>query len=225
MRFWCPRTLALRLWRTMALGQQNQSREPNRHPKMSPLDQASPRARITGTVYLLYFVAAISAQILITRRFTASGAVMNLFADGLYIALTFLLYHMFRPVSRTISLIAALFSLAGCGVMMMTQLHPNSSPVNPLIFFGPFCVFLGYLILRSIFLPRLFGILLILAGLAWVIYPLPGLPHAVLLSIQGLGIMAEALLMLWLVTRGVPEEQWRAQRERPHAQVVKREGR
>src|SRR6202034_3043649 len=198
--------------RTIAPGGQNELREPDGDLKMSQVNQASPHARITGAVYLLYFVAAISAQVLITQRFTASGKAINLFANGLYIALTFLLYRMFQPVSRTISLIAALFSLAGCVAMIAAQWRLVGLQLSPLIFFGPFCILLGYLILRSTFIPRPLGALLILAGLAWVIYLLPGLPKAVLVAIQALGIIAEMLLMLWLVTKGVPKEQWRAQR-------------
>ncbi len=136
---------------------------------------------------------------------------MNLLADALYLALNFLLYRLFRPVSRTISLIAALFSLTGCVVMIAAQWHLVESQLNSLIFFGPFCCLLGYLILRCTFIPRTLGVLLILAGLAWTIYPLPGLPRAVLVSIQALGIMAEGLLMSWLVVRGVSNEQWWAQ--------------
>lgn len=180
--------------------------------KMRQTSEASPHARITGAVYLLYFVAAISAQVLLTQRFVATGKAINLFADGLYLALTFLLYRMFQPVSRTISLIAALFSLAGCVVMIAAQWHLVGSQLNPLIFFGPFCTLLGYLILRSTFITRPLGVLLILAGFAWAIYLLPGLPKAVLVSIQGLGVVAEGLFMLWLVVRGVPKEQWRVQR-------------
>ena len=174
---------------------------------------SSPHGRMTGTVYLLYFAAAISAQALLrTRSFTATGTAINLLADGLYLALTLLLYRIFEPVSRTLSLIAALLSLAGCVVMIAAQWHLIGSQLNPLIFFGPFCILLGYLILRSIFIPHPLGLLLILAGSAWVIYLLPGLPKAVLLFIQALGILAEALLMLWLVVRGVPQELWSAQR-------------
>ena len=176
------------------------------------IEQASPRARLTGTVYLLYFVTAILAQILLTRGFTAVGQSVNLLADALYIAVTLLLFRMFLPVSRAISLIAALLSLAGCAVTIPAQFHLVGLQFSPLVFFGPFCILLGYLILRCIFLPHVFGILLILAGLAWGIYALAELPRTVLLSIQGLGILAEALLMLWLLVKGIPTEQWWAQR-------------
>lgn len=172
------------------------------------LENASPLARITGAVYLLYFVAAISAQLLTVRGSSATRLTLNLVADALYLAVTVMFYRLFRPVSRGISLIAAVFSLTGCAVMILAQLHFVDPRLSPLIFFGPFCVLIGWLILRSIFLPKLLGILLILAGLGWIIYPIPGLPHALTLAIQVLGIFAEGLLMLWLLAKGIPEQRW-----------------
>lgn len=36
-----------------------------------------------------------------------------------------------------------------------------------LVFFGFSCLFLGYLVFKSIFLPRFLGVLMAFAGLAW----------------------------------------------------------
>ena len=171
----------------------------------------SPHARITGAVYLLYFIFAILAQLLISRRLTSAGEALNLMADGLYVAVTLLFYRLFRPVNQRLSLTAALLSLAGCALTVLAQLHLISRDSIPLIFFGPFCILLGFLIVRSIFLPRFLGALLMLAGLGWILYLLPGLPHAVLGPIEALGILAEGLLMLWLLVAGIKPETWRYQ--------------
>jgi hypothetical protein len=168
----------------------------------------SPRARITGVVYLLYFVLAILGQLLINRGLSSPGEALNLLSDVIYVAVTLLFYRLFRPVSQRLSLIAALFSLAGCALTALTQLHLVSGSI-PLIFFGPFCILLGYLVLRSVFLPRFLGVLLMLAGIGWVLYLLPGLPHVVLGPIEVLGISAEGLLMLWLLVAGIRPEKWR----------------
>lgn len=168
----------------------------------------SPRARTTGVVYLLYFVFAILAQSLVSRRLATAGEALNLFADGLYVAVTLLLYRLFRPVSRRLSLIAALFSLAGCALTVLTQMHLISPVSVPLLFFGPYCILLGMLILRSTFLPRFLGVLLILAGIGWLLYLMPGLPHALFRLIEVLGILAEGILMLWLVVAGIKSEKW-----------------
>jgi hypothetical protein len=169
-----------------------------------------PRARIAGLIYLLYFLTAIVAASMAGRGFVLSGKVINLIAYAFYIAVTLLFYALFKPVSKMVSLLAAVVSLAGCAVSVLNLFHV-ASRVNPLFFFGPYCLLLGYLILRSTFLPRVLGVLLVLAGVGWLMFLWP--PVALTLStyIEVVGIVAEAGLMLWLVARGVNVERWRAQ--------------
>jgi hypothetical protein len=69
----------------------------------------------------------------------------------------------------------------------------------------------GCLILRSTFLPRILGALLVLAGIGWIAYLSPVVANALSNWIKGLGILAEASLMLWLVARGVNERRWQEQ--------------
>jgi Domain of unknown function (DUF4386) len=179
---------------------------------MERIREALPRrkARITGVVYLLYFLTAITAQFLIGRKVTAYGNATNLIATGCYVILTLLFYFMFKPVNRSLSLLAALFSLAGCAVMSVGLFYP-STPISPLLFFGPYCLLIGYLIFRSRFLPRALGVLMALAGLGWMAFLLPTLPHYLSLAIEGLGILAEASLMLWLIVMGVNIQGWKEQ--------------
>jgi hypothetical protein len=101
-------------------------------------DQKTPaslyfRARIVGIVYLLYFVTAFVGQGFIqqvgisgsdaartTKNLVAheaafrAGIAFGLISLALYITLTALFYQVFRPVSRTLSLLAAFFGLVGC---------------------------------------------------------------------------------------------------------------
>jgi hypothetical protein len=74
----------------------------------------SPRARITGAVYLLYFLTAVSAETLVGPGRLVLYDAVNLVAYAFYISVTLLFYWMFKPVNRGLSLLAALFSLAGC---------------------------------------------------------------------------------------------------------------
>ncbi len=93
-----------------------------------------PRARVTGVFYLLYFLTAVSGELLIRgiivsgdpaataanilaheRLFRLSAAVA-LIATALYIAVTVLFYGLFKPVNKTVSLLAAFFSLVGCAI-------------------------------------------------------------------------------------------------------------
>ncbi len=178
----------------------------NRLGRASP----RPRARIIGVVYLLYFLTAILAQFLVGRKLVAYGNATNLIATGCYVVLTLLFYFMFKLVNRNLSLLAALFSLAGCVVMSVGLFYP-SMPISPLLFFGPYCLLIGYLIFKSTFLPRVLGVLMASAGLGWLAFLLPTLPHYLSLSIEGLGILAEASLMIWLIVVGVNAQQWKEQ--------------
>jgi Domain of unknown function (DUF4386) len=170
-----------------------------------------PRARITGVVYLLYFLTAIFATILVGRKLIAYGNAINLIATGWYVILTLLFYAMFKPVSRSLSLLAALISLVGCVVMTLGLFPLVSLPISPLLFFGPYCLLIGYLIFRSTFLPRIFGVLMALAGVGWLAFLSPHLAHSLSLCIEGLGILAEASLMLWLLVMGVNVRRWKEQ--------------
>jgi len=130
------------------------------------ITESSPcfRARMTGAVYLLYFLTAVSAALV--GGWPRLSLAVNLIAAALYVIVTLLFYAMFKPVSRGLSLIAALLSLAGCAMTVLGLFHP--SPLNPLVFFGPYCLLIGYLIMRSFFLPRILGVLMKFAGLGWL---------------------------------------------------------
>ena len=61
---------------------------------------------------------------------------------------------------------------------------------------------IGFLIYRCGFLPRILGVLMLLAGAGWLVFLSP-LAHYVSAPVEVLGILAELLLMLWLLVRGV----------------------
>lgn len=105
--------------------------------------EISPRAmaRITGLCYLLTVVAGIIAQGFISERVVVSGdaaatasnilARLPLYRLGFTIyliemaaqvATTVLFYHLLKPVSRTASLLAAVFSLVGCTIKTLSRL-------------------------------------------------------------------------------------------------------
>src|ERR1700761_8336305 len=83
----------------------------------------SPKARITGVIYLLYFLTAVFAQLLAGRGFAVYSDAANLIADACYIAVTLLFYFMFKPVSRNLSLLAAILSLVGCVITILSVFH------------------------------------------------------------------------------------------------------
>jgi hypothetical protein len=72
-----------------------------------------------------------------------------------------------------------------------------------LVFFAFYCLLIGFLTLRSTFLPRFLGVLLLAAGLGWLTYLAPPLAAQLSPYPQILGFVAEASLMLWLLVIGV----------------------
>jgi Domain of unknown function (DUF4386) len=79
-----------------------------------------------------------------------------------------------------------------------------------LTFFGVFCALIGYLIVRSKFLPVILGLLMIVAGVTYWINSFRlflGLPIP---YIQWVTLIAELSLALWLLVAGVNEAKWRA---------------
>jgi len=98
-----------------------------------------PHARLTGIVYLLYFLTAVLAAILAGHKLVAYGIATNLIATSCYLVLTLLFYGLFKPVSRLFSLIGALFGLTGCIVMTLGFFPRVSLPISPFLFFGPYC--------------------------------------------------------------------------------------
>ena len=220
-----------------------------------------PRARTTGVVYFLYFLTAISALLFVKglvvpgdAAVTANnilahepsfrlGFAVGLIGTALYIALTILLYYLFEPVNRRVSLLAASFSLVGCAIQAFGSLFqlaplvvlgnsPNLSAFNAeqrqtlallflnlnvqasyiyLVLFGLFDVLIGYLILRSTFLPRVLGAMMALAGLGWLTFLSPSFANYLSPYNLALGFLAELALMLWLLLKGVNVQQWKEQ--------------
>jgi hypothetical protein len=167
----------------------------------------SPKARLTGVIYLLYFLVAIFAQVMGQHKLLLLSNATNVISFILYLILSVLFFFMFRPVNRFISFIAAIVSAAGC-VIGTIELFYTTLQISPLWFFGPYCLLIGYLVFRSTFLPQILGMLMMLAGIGWLIYLSP-LEKYLALYIEILGILAEASLMLWLIVKGVNKLRWK----------------
>jgi hypothetical protein len=153
-----------------------------------------------------------------------------------YIAVTALFYQLFRPVNKTVSLGAAFFSIVGCtAVAMSAALYAAPSlligtttlfsaaqtqaVVGVLLrlfneffnvsfpFFGFYCLSIGYLVYKSTFLPRILGVLMMIAGLGWLTFLWPPFVRAFPWIVAG-GV-GEIILTAWLLVRGVNTERWK----------------
>ena len=130
------------------------------------------KARIAGVFYLLTFLTGAFAMVSVSGRLVA-----NLIATVCYIAVTLLFYDMFKPVDRKPSLLAAFFGLVGCAFGALSSFHLAPFDINPLVFFGFYCLLIGYLIFRSTFLPRILGVLMAFGGLGWLTFLSPPLAN------------------------------------------------
>ena len=209
------------------------------------------RTRPIGVVYLLFFVWAISAVVLTKglvvsgdaaatatnilaheTRYRASIAV-GLIGNLLYLVLTALLYRLFEPVDRTLSLVAAFFSVAGCVVQLLaavlqfaplellqrSQYLPAFTPEQlstaalaslhlysrtfqiSFVCFAAFQLVLGYLMVKATFLPRILGVLMMVAGALWMTFIWPPLATAIFPAIALVGGGAELAFMGWLLVK------------------------
>jgi hypothetical protein len=164
-------------------------------------------ARTAGLVYLGYFAATIFGTILVGRKISA-GVITVCVSDVLYAATTLFFYRLFRRVNGVLALVATVSSLLGCTADILDQINRNPAGLSPLLFFGPFCVLLGLLILRSEFLPYWLGWPLILAGVGWLAFLIPSVALHAKVVILPLGFLAELAPMLWLLIKGVDETRW-----------------
>ncbi len=94
------------------------------------------------------------------------------------------------------------------------QSHGRGFSIS-LLFFGCVCLILGYLIFRSGYLPRLLGVLMVIAGLGYLIdgFALILSPafHAMIFPASLLpAFIAESFLCLWLLVKGVNVPKWKA---------------
>src|SRR5437879_5318492 len=107
------------------------------------LGETSPRlkARITGVLYLLTILTGIFAQGFVSGRLVVDGDAAatatnilthkSLFELGFtvyliemacQIAITALFYDLLKPAGRSLSLVASLLGLAGCGIKTLSRL-------------------------------------------------------------------------------------------------------
>jgi hypothetical protein len=230
---------------------------------MERIAEASPRprARITGVVYLLYFLTAVLGEFFLRSLVVSGdaaatannilahqpsfrlGLATGLIAVACYIALTALFYDLFKPVNRSLSFLAAFFSLVGCAILafgslfqlaplvvlggsqylsvftveqlralalMFLELNTQAGNIG-VVFFGVYCLLIGYLIFQSTFLPRILGALMSLAGLGWLTFLSPPLANYLSPYNLVLGFLAELSLCLWLLVKGVNVQRWKDQ--------------
>ena len=125
-----------------------------------------------------------------------------------------------KTVSR-LFFIAPLFILGGAhslGAFSTGQLQAlallflkvnNAGAGMALVFLGLHGVAIGYLIFKSTFLPRVFGVLGMLGGLGWVTFLYPPLAYRLWSVLLLFGLGGALGQILWLLVVGVNEPRWK----------------
>jgi hypothetical protein len=179
---------------------------------MKQIAEASPgfKARMAGVFFLLIMLTAAFTELVVRRRLSFAGDIAaDIVEVSSMIAVTLLLYVVFKAVNRDLSLLAASVNLVGL-TFEAFQWQPRGVGIG-MVLHGFYWLLIGYLILRSTFLPRILGALLTIAALGWLTFLSP--PLANYLSPYNLAsaLFAEGLVMLWLLVMGVNVQRWKDQ--------------
>ena len=126
-------------------------------------------------------------------------------------ALTSLLYLAPLPILQGGSSLSA-FTPEQLQALALVFLRLNDYAFQIyLVFFGTWCLLIGYLILRSTFLPRILGVLLAISGLGWVTYLSPPLANHLWPFIAAASALGEIPLEFWLIVMGLNVQRWKEQ--------------
>jgi uncharacterized protein DUF4386 len=178
------------------------------------------RFHIAGELFLLICAIALLLILFVLLRPVSR--------DLALVAVFFNLVSIGVEAAITLYLIEALFPLGSAGYLKaftreqlyaMASLSLRSHSYGfgvSLTFFGCFCLVIGYLILRSTYLPKALGILMQIAGLSYLtnsftLVLAPAFANRLFPAILLPAFVGEASLSLWLLMKGVNVPKWHEQ--------------
>jgi hypothetical protein len=175
---------------------------------MERIAELSPRfkARMAGALNFFSLLTAGLTETLLRGTLNFVGGYIAISSMAV---VTLLLYGIFKPVNRGVSLLATSFAFVGLTFEVL-RWQPHGVNIA-IVVHGFYCLLIGYLVFRSTFLPRILGALMAFAGLGWLTYlSLPLVNHLSPYNLAS-AILAELSLMLWLLVLGVNVQRWREQ--------------
>jgi hypothetical protein len=201
------------------------------------MNSTSKIARTAGLLYLLYVITSVIANLfgkfvfveapvtvnhIMTHAFQFRiGFVINLFSVVFFVVAAWALYVLLKPVNKNLSLLFLLFNVAGFAVWLFSSLCLFASLALAVFFvslykngtfiaqvpYGVWLFPLGYLALKSNFLPKVLGMLLIADGICQFVYVCQRFvfPDLGIIAYPCLVIsfIAEVSLALWLSIKAV----------------------
>jgi hypothetical protein len=175
---------------------------------MKRIAETSPRlkARMAGVFYFFSLLTAGFTETFVRGRLNYAGGYIAIAGMA---AMTLISYDIFKPVNRSVSMIAVLFAFMGLTFEAL-RLQPLGLNIA-LVFHGFYCILLGYLIFRSTFLPRILGALMAFAGLGWLTYlSTPVVNHLSPYNLAS-GLLGDVSVYLWLLVMGINVQRWTEQ--------------
>jgi hypothetical protein len=179
---------------------------------MKRIAEASPRfkARMAGVFFLLLVLMSTFTEFLARGGLSlAAHVAAGVLEVSCMIAVTLLLYNIFKPVDRRLSWLAASFNIVAVTLELL-QFLPRGVNIG-LGFHGFYWILIGYLILRSTFLPRILSALTAITGLCWLTFLSPTLTNYLSPYILASTFLVEGSVFLWLLVFGVNEPRWKEQ--------------
>ena len=103
-------------------------------------------------------------------------------------------------------MLAASFNFVAITILLL-QFLPHSVNIG-LGFHGFYWILIGYLILRSTFLPRFLSALTEIAGLCWLTFLSPTLTTYLSPYVMASAFLVEGSVFLWLLVMGLNAPKW-----------------
>ncbi len=167
------------------------------------------------TAYLIEMTGQIAMTALFYDLLKPAGKSVSLVAAYLGLA-----GCVIKTVSR-LFYIAPLFVLGGADylkvfgreqlqalALLFLKVNDRGAGIA-LAFFGFYAILTGYLIIKSTYLPRILGIVSVIAGAGWLTFLYPPLGYRLFFYIAPFGLLGALGLIVWLLVFGVNEQRWK----------------
>ena len=149
--------------------------------------------KIVGLVYVAFLLLSVAGDRL-------RNIPLQLVGNATGFVLAVLLYRLFAPADPHIALALLPLAFIHNVIQGVGQVRADAGTLRlALLPFAAYLMVLGYLIARSTFAPGAIGVLIVLAGLAWLIAVVPGVPTWSTLAVVLFGVVAEVALAIWLL--------------------------
>jgi len=188
-------------------------------------------ASVRSSLIVSTDAAATVNNILASETLFRISFVSDLIGQVFHILLVLVLYELLKTVNKNQALLMVILALVPVPIAMLNQLNQfavlsllKGTDYSQVMFFlnlhadgvfiaqifwGLWLFPLGYLVFRSGYIPRILGVLLIIAGFGYLIdsfaeFLLPNYD----LTISMFTFIGEVLFLLWLLIKGVNADRW-----------------